>query len=311
LVASFVRLAKASDEEIQQFARRWGALRLCDHLVLPYHPPVEIFKHEPCRPGPGFRESVYAWRNIAAAFGAILHAAAALYRNEVPSDTFWQSMGVYTPGVPVKPSESFMAAHFPGWLPATTIAKKTQRNRPKARRHGHNVAVSGNVPAVQQDPRAQAARDAWVHHYVKKSHDSVLQRNREAFELLLNELVDLAGLTIRVASFANDGARLGYALKRGASLSSVLCLQVILAACRSGDIFTCDACHFPYPRAKRAPHANQRNYCPACEAHEPQRWADERRRLKRQKQLSVERQNPADKPRPPQSSKFKKRPKKK
>jgi len=87
MLDSFIRLRAGSDEQILKFARRWGVLELCTHVLPACHSPdcqpMSCGDHRYCEP-PG------AWRRHAAMMYTILTAASQVLQGKVRSPIDWE-----------------------------------------------------------------------------------------------------------------------------------------------------------------------------------------------------------------------------
>jgi hypothetical protein len=105
LVEEFLGLVSASDEQIADFARRWGMLHLCGehglperHLQYPHwiysgqtiEDPQWLFCSRRGAPVGPFSESIDAWRSLARQWKATLDVASFLQRRELPRDEVWR-----------------------------------------------------------------------------------------------------------------------------------------------------------------------------------------------------------------------------
>lgn len=83
LVDDFIYLADAGDDEVLQFGRRWGVLRLCLEHVLPSAHDLRCHESR--------EEPTQVWREFAAQARGMILAAANLHNGRLPDKAVWDA----------------------------------------------------------------------------------------------------------------------------------------------------------------------------------------------------------------------------
>jgi hypothetical protein len=140
MLSNFLNLDEGSDQQVLEFARRWGVLGLCKHGLSAGHvhaaaigpagaePPLVRFQYHHCaavRRSNQYVEPLAVWRSYAAQFNAALRIAAAIRRGQLGDLADWHTLQEWCGGVmrfnTPEDAKHLLAAVVNRWLEMTDV----------------------------------------------------------------------------------------------------------------------------------------------------------------------------------------------
>jgi hypothetical protein len=112
MLERFIALRGSADQAVEAFARHFGLLSLCSHLLPAEHegvsvparlaqPTITVGVDDRCRPGISEYEPMAVWRYWASQFGAVLDLAADLRRGRISDRRHWLTLSETGPWLPL------------------------------------------------------------------------------------------------------------------------------------------------------------------------------------------------------------------
>lgn len=293
LLRSFLSLGDASDDQIRNFAARYGTLE----VFLEYSSPFGEFS-----------EYCEVWRYLARAMLALLKIAASLQGERPVAEENWVVIAKTPRNIPINNSRE---RH---WLLRTSYIGKCIGVAADARIGALDGPVRSSSDLADQI-RAHIGLhlDLKVVRYIERalnggllyrelrkfrvpvpadfsSHRSGMgsaTKQKKNVELVLNDLIELAYVRPWM-TWAREATR-PRIVYTGNTLFSNLVLQLCLRMATVEALVLCTHCQKEYRPHQRAPKTTQRNFCPECrDKGVPHRYANKDSRDRKRKELNGE-----------------------
>jgi len=264
--AQFLVLGDASDEEIADYATRWGPLWLCSCGRPWQHPPVIhaaryalglCWGEQPPFVDPFIShtsEPVEWWRTYSRRARALWEAAAAFHLNEEPAG---------------------------GWMLLEDTLYRASAGAPYLELRAHLSSEPHGIPCRGKPSTPMRRCDAADHNWCDQCGLSLCLRSKfDCFELgqIITEWLLFSGVTLRLSwgDTPGDQPELAPGSYLG-GLMPYLTMQLAMGVVRSDPTAFCAGCGTAF-QPSRTPAPGRRPYCPRC--RDKARWRDASKRYR-------------------------------
>jgi hypothetical protein len=281
MLEDFLKLENAKDEAILGYARRWGPLWLCAH-VLPFahedrcwvvHQ-VEERDGDPSRPLVWWQEELAGWRTVSHEAGAVVRVARQLHNGQFGRRDDWESM-TYLPEVMRGMLYEKFAAQGVGL--AELLSKDvSEEDDPLL----NAEAVSRDDDDEEDDeleqltPRERRIVERLAKHLVMNRLYESVEFQRSLLSAVLNYWLTVASVRPRLHwSSVKPVVQLA-----GQGLFGALAVQLLFESSRTDGLAVCASCGTPFLPPARRPRRDHNTYCSDCGLKAAQRDAAARYR---------------------------------
>jgi len=262
LLQDFLKLKNAKDEAILCYARRWGPLWMCGH-VLPYAHEDTCWVDHKIGYSNGdssqrivrWREPIAGWRTVSRDAGAAVRIARQLHNGQFGRRDDWESMH-YLPAVMLQ----LLYLRF-------TVADDDEAADIDPR------PVDGEESEDEFELLTPRQRLLVEQVMMSRLYDSV-EFQRHVLSEVLNYWLTVASVRPRLRwSGRKPDIQLG-----GQGLFSALAVQLLFECARTDGLAVCTSCGTPFLPAARRPRRDHNAYCSDCGLKAAQRDAAARYR---------------------------------
>ena len=242
MLEGFLRLHRGNDDDIANYATRWGPLYVCaEHMLPPWHP-----GNDDCyglQIDGASATPLALWRHWSRSAFALLALAVALRSENCGEEEDWQAIGDET-------VDSLRRELWQRW----------PYSPPHRDQEGHLYVVP-LPPYAHSLLKSNADYRQGVRAGVRQRYGPAvaISMARNDLAAAIQEWISLGAVTPRFR-WPPAGPEI---VMSGSSLFGALGVQIMMAASRSDGLMLCTACGQPYvPSRRAAPH--RRHYCPNC-----------------------------------------------
>jgi hypothetical protein len=277
LLEDFLKLDRARDDAILRYARRWGPLWLCGH-VLPFahddscwvvHD-IELRDGDRSQPVVWWQEPIAAWRTVSRELRAVVRIARQLHNGQLASRADWESMH-HLPHV--------MRQLLYARLAEEGVDEKDLEPEEVDEEYGPLLSderISRDDVDSDDDrlelvtPRQQRLID----RLMMSRLDESVQFQRNVLGAVLDYWLTVASVR---PSLDWSGAKPDIQLA-GQGLFAALAVQLLFESARTDGLAVCTSCGTPFLPAARRPRRDHNAYCSDCGLKAAQRDAAARYR---------------------------------
>src|SRR6266542_6970364 len=262
LLEGFLKLGNAANEAILRYARRWGPLWLCGHVLPMAHEDgcwtvheIEERDGDPSGAIIWWQEPISGWRTVSRDAGAVVRIARQLHNGQFGRHDDWESM-LYLPEV----------------MRQLLYAKFAEEGVDEAEVDAYGV---DDVDEREDDFEVLTPRQRRLVERLMMSrlYESV-EFQRDVLSEVLNYWLTVATVRPRLHwSGGKPEIQLG-----GGGLFGALAVQLLFECARTDGLAVCTSCGTPFLPAARRPRRDHNAYCSDCGLKAAQRDAAARYR---------------------------------